>query len=54
MSYDTLRHLADSWGLAVMVAAFLTLCIWPFLPHTREANRRAATSILQDEETIDG
>lgn len=54
MNYDALRHFADSWGLAVMVLGFLILCIWPFLPHTREANRRAATSILQNEETIDG
>ena len=54
MSYDAIRHFADSWGLAAMTLAFLALCAWPFLPHAREANRRAATSILQDEETIDG
>ena len=53
-TYEALRHFADSWALAVMVLAFLLLCAWPFFPHAREANRRAANSILQDEETIDG
>ena len=54
MSYDAIRHFADSWGLAAMTLGFVTLSVWPFLPHAREANPRAANSILQDEETIDG
>lgn len=54
MTYDEIRHLADSWGLVVMTLVFIGLCAWPFLPHGREANARAANSILQDEETIDG
>jgi len=54
MTYTLMREFADSWGLAVMTVLFLVLCGWTFLPHAREANRRAANSILQDEETIDG
>ena len=54
MSYDAIRHFADSWGLAVMTLVFALLCAWPFLPHARDANRRAATSILRDEENSDG
>ena len=54
MNYDAIRHVADSWGLAVMTLVFVALCVWPFLPHSRDANRRAATSILRDEEKHDG
>lgn len=54
MSYDALRHFADSWGLVVMAAVFLTLAGWPFLPGSARGNTRAATSIFEDEEPIDG
>jgi len=48
--YDTLRHLADSWGLVVMSAVFLGLCAWPFRPGARPANDAAATMIFEDED----
>lgn len=48
--YDTLRHLADSWGLVVMTAVFLGLCAWPFRPGARSANEAAATMIFEDED----
>ncbi|MBC2665635.1 cbb3-type cytochrome c oxidase subunit 3 [Novosphingobium flavum] len=48
--YDTLRHLADSWGLVVMTAVFLCLCAWPFRPGARRANETAATMIFEDED----
>lgn len=54
MSYDAIRHFADSWGLLAMVIAFLVLTGWPFLPHARRGGQRAATSIFDDEEPIDG
>ena len=47
--YDTLRHFADSYGLVVMVAIFLTLCAWPFRPGGNRHNRAAAHSIFKDE-----
>jgi len=48
MSYDSLRHLADSWGLVIMVGVFAVLIGWAFLPRNREANRRAANSIFDE------
>lgn len=54
MTYDAFRHFADSWGLVIMAVIFLTLVVWPFLPHARAGNARAAHSILEDEEPIDG
>lgn len=49
MSYEALRHFADSWGLLAMTAMFLTFVGWTFLPHTRAAHARAATMILEDD-----
>ncbi|WP_028639724.1 CcoQ/FixQ family Cbb3-type cytochrome c oxidase assembly chaperone [Novosphingobium acidiphilum] len=48
-TYDTLRALADSWGLAAMAVVFLVLCLWPFRPGARNAADRAANSIFEDE-----
>lgn len=49
-TYETLRHFADSWGLAVMVATFLLLAVWPFRPGARDKNRRAAEMIFEDDD----
>lgn len=49
-TYETLRHLADSWGLAVMMVIFLGLIAWPFRPGARETNDAAANMIFKDEE----
>lgn len=48
-TYETLRHLADSWGLLAMVLVFLVLIAWPFRPGTRSRNEEAATMIFKDE-----
>lgn len=48
--YDTLRHLADSWGLVVMTVVFLGLCAWPFRPGAQSANRSAATMIFEEDD----
>lgn len=50
MTYNTLRHLADSWGLAVMVIVFLGLCAWPFRPGARDRNDSAANLIFKDDD----
>ena len=47
-AYETLRHFADSYGLAEMMFLFLVLCAWPFRPGAREHNRSAAQSIFKE------
>ncbi len=49
-TYETLRHLADSWGLAVMMVVFLGLIAWPFRPGARDANEAAANMIFKDDD----
>jgi cytochrome c oxidase cbb3-type subunit IV len=46
--YDTLRHLADSWGLLAMLAFYLGFVGWAFLPRNRQRNRDAANIIFKD------
>ncbi|ALJ15251.1 MULTISPECIES: cbb3-type cytochrome c oxidase subunit 3 [Sphingopyxis] len=50
MSYDALRHFADSWGLLAMALLFLTLIAWPFRPSARARNEEAANMIFKDDE----
>ncbi|MBA3836325.1 MAG: cbb3-type cytochrome c oxidase subunit 3 [Sphingomonas sp.] len=54
MSYDALRHFADSWGLVAMVGMFLVFVGWTFLPRARAEHERAAIMILEDEEQANG
>jgi cytochrome c oxidase cbb3-type subunit 4 len=53
VSYDALRHLADSWGLVMMGVFYLALVGWAFLPRSRGANSRAAGMIF-DKDHDDG
>ena len=48
MTYNDLRHFADSYGLAVMMAFFVALCLWPFRPGSNVPNNAAANSIFKD------
>lgn len=48
-TYETLRHLADSWGLLAMLAIFVTLSTWPFRPGAKRRNEEAANMIFKDE-----
>jgi len=48
-TYDALRALADSWGLAAMAVVFVVLCLWPFRPGARAEADHAAHSIFEDE-----
>ena len=50
MSYEALRHFADSYGLLFMAFAWLALCGWAFRPGAGDRSRRAATSIFQDRD----
>jgi len=49
-TYETLRHLADSWGLIVMFVVFAGLIAWPFRPSARQHNHDAARIIFKDED----
>lgn len=48
-TYDLLRHLADSWGLVVMLVIFIGLAAWPFRPGARPHNDDAANLIFKDD-----
>src|SRR3546814_69488 len=50
MSYDEVRHFADSWGLIVMVAMFLLFVAWPFRKGARRHHDEAANMIFKDDE----
>ena len=48
-TYEFLRQLADSWGLAAMALVFVVLALWPFRPGAKQRNREAATLIFKDD-----
>ena len=48
--YDQLRHFADGYGLAAMVALYLVLIAWPFLPHAKGRTSEAANSIFEEDD----
>ena len=48
-TYETLRHLADSWGLLAMALTFLAFVLWPFRPGARGRNDDAAQLIFKDD-----
>lgn len=48
MSYDELRHFADSWGLVFMALVFLTFIGWTFRPGARSHHDDAANMIFDD------
>lgn len=54
MTYDALRHFADSWGLLTMTVVFLTLVGWTFRPGAPQDHHNAAHSIFEDGSNIDG
>lgn len=48
--YTALRHFADSYGLAVICALYLTLCLWHFRPGAQPYRTAAKTSIFRDDD----
>lgn len=50
MTYEALRHFADSYGLTAMVGLYLLLCGWAFRPSLRQRNRDAAEMIFKDSD----
>jgi cytochrome c oxidase cbb3-type subunit 4 len=49
MSYNDLRHLADSYGLAAMLLVYLVLVGWAFRPGSRPKNDTAANMIFAED-----
>ena len=47
-TYEALRHLADSWGLLVMLVLFVAFVLWPFRPGAHRRNDEAANAIFKD------
>jgi len=50
VTYNDLRHFADSWGLLAMAILFLCLVAWPFRKGARRYNEEAAMMIFKDDE----
>ncbi len=50
MSYDTLVYLAKTFGLFWMLGFFVIVAIWTYWPSRRERYRRAARSVLREED----
>lgn len=46
MSYEAIRHFADSYGLAAMVAVYLGFALWTFRPAARHHHHTAARMIF--------
>ncbi len=49
MSYDAIRHFADSYGLGAMVIVYLILAFWAFRPGSRVHNDAAANMIFAED-----
>lgn len=49
-TYEALRHLADSWGLAVMFVMFIGFVGWAFRPGAAERYDDTAKAIFKDDE----
>lgn len=52
MSYDALRHFADSWGLLAMAVLFVGLVAWTFRRGAAEHHDRAAHMIFKDDDNV--
>lgn len=50
MTYETLRHFADSYGLAAMAVVWATFAGWACRPGARERSRAAARTIFEDQD----
>jgi cytochrome c oxidase cbb3-type subunit 4 len=50
MSYDAMRHFADSWGLIFMGVVFLSLVGWTFRRGALGHHEDAARMIFKDED----
>ncbi|GAB5486610.1 MAG: hypothetical protein Pars2KO_01800 [Parasphingorhabdus sp.] len=49
MSYEALRHFADSWGLLFMALLWLTFALWAFRPSAKSMHKDAANMIFDED-----
>lgn len=49
MDYETLRHLADSWGLVYLTAVFVVVVIWAFRPGGKKHYEDVAKIPLKED-----
>ena len=50
MEYNTMRHLADSWGLLYLVVIFLGVIYFTFRPGSKaQADKNARIPLNEDE-----
>jgi cytochrome c oxidase cbb3-type subunit 4 len=49
MSYETMRHFADSWGLLYMMGIFLVVVFFVIRPGARDRAIEAASIPLNDD-----
>ncbi len=49
-TYESLRHLADSWGLLAMLVTFVAFIAWPYRPGARADNDAAANMIFKEDD----
>jgi cytochrome c oxidase cbb3-type subunit 4 len=50
MSYEQATHLAQTWGLALLVVLFAGALIYALWPGNREKFKQAAHTPLEDDE----
>jgi cytochrome c oxidase cbb3-type subunit 4 len=50
VSYEALRHFADSYGLLAMAIVWAAFGGWAFRPGARDRNRAAAHMIFRDDD----
>ena len=50
--YDALRHFADSYGLAVIVALYALLFLWHFRPAAKRHVAAAKLSIFKEDDDV--
>ncbi|MEQ1547428.1 MAG: cbb3-type cytochrome c oxidase subunit 3 [Chakrabartia sp.] len=52
MSYEPLRHFADSWGLVIMTVMFLAFVGWTFRKGATAHHDTAANMIFKEDEHV--
>ena len=51
MDYETLRQLADSWGLLYLVIVFVSVIIFNFRPGTKQRAEELAKIPFREDDT---
>jgi cytochrome c oxidase cbb3-type subunit 4 len=49
-TYETLRATAGTWGLVLLVVAFVAIVAWVFRPGARKSQDDAARMIFRNED----